>query len=168
MKVHLTDPLFGLDEWMPHSETIVPTDKAKPIPQDNEKITPHEPVASDNNAIYEDVHKHQYTHSDPLRRFFVFVTIFLLFSATALSLFSLAMKTQRRTISYELSQKTHLFSRISKHRAMLQLEYSYLRSTSPILEEFIRQGWKEVTPREVIHLQPKSSVTTTNKGNPTW
>ena len=123
---------------------------------------------SDNSTVCEDEHEHQHIHGYPLRRFFAFVTIFLLFSATALSLFSLAMKTQRRKVSYELSQKTRLFSRLSKHRAMLQLEYSYLRSTSLIMEEFMHQGWKEVTPREVIHIQPKSSVTTANKGNPPW
>lgn len=164
MRVHVTEPLFGLEEFGRISEksqnpagqesvedgTAREEEKTRqtPVPASAVDV----PAEADPEALPQTGNRPSY------RRLVAGMLLFLLASAAGISLFSLAMKTQRRAVSYELARQTRLFSRISKHRAVLELEYAYLRSTSPVLEEFIRQGWREVPPREVVHVTLKPSV----------
>jgi hypothetical protein len=83
---------------------------------------------------------------------------FILVSVVGLSLFTLAMKTRKKAASYELAHQTRLFRRMSKHRAIYELEYAYHRSNSPIQEEFTRQGWREITPHDLTYIPVKRSA----------
>jgi hypothetical protein len=91
------------------------------------------------------------------RRIVLSLVFFLLVSTVGMSLFTLVMKTRKKAVSYELAHQTRLFKRMSKHRAIYELEYAYLRAGSPILEEFSRQGWREITPHDLTYIPVKDS-----------
>ncbi|MBU1070213.1 hypothetical protein KJ975_11665 [Myxococcota bacterium] len=91
------------------------------------------------------------------RRIVLSLVFFLLVSTVGISLFTLVMKTRKKAVSYELAHQTRLFKRMSKHRAIYELEYAYLRAGSPILEEFSRQGWREITPHDLTYIPVKDS-----------
>lgn len=183
MKLHITEPLFGLDAFTRPENSVPPATTADPEPAD-EPSTPGAETAKDGSetgffpaeALPKTNNSDDSLQTTPaaaaaslsLHRMAAGITIFLLLCATGLSLFSLAMKTQRRAVSYELARQTRIFSRISKHRAMLELEYAYLRSTNPMLEDFTRRGWREITPHEVRHVKWKASGNSARKGQNPW
>jgi hypothetical protein len=92
------------------------------------------------------------------RRVVLGLVLFTLVSVVGMSMFTLAMKTRKKAVSYELAHQTKLFKRMSKHRAIYELEYAYLRTSSPIQEEFARQGWREITPHDLTYIPVKKPV----------
>ncbi len=101
------------------------------------------------------------------RRIVLSLVFFMLASTVAMSLFTLVMKTRKKAVSYELAHQTRLFKRMSKHRAIYELEYAYLRASSPIQEEFSRQGWREITPHDLTYIPMKKSESVV-RGGPAW
>ena len=101
------------------------------------------------------------------RRVLLSLVFFVLVSTVAMSLFTLVMKTRRKAVSYELAHQTRLFNRMSKHRAVYELEYAYLRANSPILGEFSRQGWREITPHDLTYI-PVKDTRSVARGGQVW
>jgi len=99
------------------------------------------------------------------RRIVLSLVFFMLASTVGMSLFTLVMKTRKKAVSYELAHQTRLFKRMSKHRAIYELEYAYLRSSSPIQEEFSRQGWREITPHDLTYIPMKKSESVVRGGH---
>ncbi|PKN47414.1 MAG: hypothetical protein CVU59_02945 [Deltaproteobacteria bacterium HGW-Deltaproteobacteria-17] len=101
------------------------------------------------------------------RRIVLSLVFFLMISTVGMSLFTLVMKTRKKAVSYELAHQTRLFKRMSKHRAIYELEYAYLRAGSPIMDEFSRQGWREITPHDLTYI-PVKDADSGARGGPIW
>lgn len=158
MRVHATDQLFGLEAFSR------PLDSPAERPAPDSSSTGISDQSPDRTSIPEGDELEAITSPVMTVRSLVGrgtvlgLLLFILIAAVGLSLFTLSMKTRKKAASYELAHQTRLFRRMSKHRAIYELEYAYLRSSSPILEEFTRQGWREVTPHDLIYIPVTKSV----------
>ena len=166
MRVHVTDQLFGLEAFSrpmrrptdpqtdPQAELVAPDASSTDVPD-----RAPEQAASPEVEELRVVTAPAWTLRSLVGRGTVLgLLLFILIAVVGLSLFTLSMKTRKKAASYELAHQTRLFRRMSKHRAIYELEYAYHRSSSPILEEFTRQGWREITPHDLTYIPVKKSV----------
>lgn len=168
MRVHVTDQLFGLEAFSrPMNAPTEVVDAAGPEqisgPLTEAVETPPEKTAPLSAAIPVEAVRRLVS-----RRMVLGLLVFLLAATVGLSMFTLVMKTRKKAASYELAHQTRLFRRMSKHRAIYELEYAFLRTNSPILEEFTRQGWREITPHDLTYVPVKRTASTAPRGGLTW
>ncbi len=161
MRVHVTDQLFGLEAFSrplePASDMV-----AEPGPAEVSSPLTQEVVESeDRTAPFSAALPVEAVRRLVSRKLVLGLLVFLLAATVGLSMFTLVMKTRKKAASYELAHQTRLFRRMSKHRAIYELEYAFLRTNSPILEEFTRQGWREITPQDLTYVpirKPEASA----------
>ncbi len=176
MRVHVTDQLFGLEAFSrpleptaghgadpPATGADLPATGADPPATGATRTDVGDPPVESPAQAEEDgtgeLAAPLVTARSLVRRGAVLgLLFFILASVVGLSLFTLSMKTRKKAASYELAHQTRLFRRMSKHRAIYELEYAYHRSNSPIQEEFTRQGWREITPHDLTYIPVKKSA----------
>ncbi len=149
MRVHQTEELFGLDVFSGPLEAESPaaeeSGETTSIPRKKRKIP----------AV--DV----FQLAGPLKRGLgelwckklLLGMVFTVIAATVgISLFTLVMKTKRKAVSYELSYQTRLFRRMSKHRAIYELEYAYQKENHPLVHNQVQEGWRKITPHDLTYI----------------
>jgi len=168
MRVHVTDQLFGLEAFSrPMSAPMETVDAAGSAetsgPLTDAVATPSEKTAPLSASIPVEAVRRLVS-----RRLVLGLLVFLLAATVGLSMFTLVMKTRKKAASYELAHQTRLFRRMSKHRAIYELEYAFLRTNSPILGEFTRQGWREITPHDLTYVPVRRTAPSARQGGLTW
>ena len=183
MKVHVTDELFGLEAF---SRPI----RVRPSTEEPEISGPQKP---DTGHIEDTTLPVGVPVADPMdtgewstpgrsisdavslwrslsglfnRRLMLGLAFLVLFLFVGLCLFTLVMKTRKKAVSYELSHQTRIFKRMSRQRAVFELEYAYLRANSELLEEFPKQGWREITPHDLTYIPMPKAKTRPAGGSP--
>ncbi|MGM0597274.1 MAG: hypothetical protein ACQES9_09565 [Myxococcota bacterium] len=95
-----------------------------------------------------------FTLSKPVILFsiFVFIGIFVL-----IALVSIYVNSRKKVISYQLSAQTRLMRRLSKKKAIFELEYSYLKSKQTIDSKLKKSNWEEVAPEQIKYIKIRSA-----------
>ncbi|MDA3864888.1 MAG: hypothetical protein PF689_13585 [Deltaproteobacteria bacterium] len=106
----------------------------------------------ENNDSERNIFKFTFSKPMILVSIFVFIGICVL-----IALVSVHVNSRKKIISYQLSAQTRLMQRLSKKKAMFELEYSYLKSKQSIDAKLKESNWEEVAPEQIKYIKIQSS-----------